>query len=188
MRLLKAVLCGIFCAAILIPATALPVSAQQAQNRILDWYQAKPASATKVLEIVEITVEGKPVVMGQPFAAGKEWFKTLVFRIRNISARSVKGVVISFNIPGLDKDGRKVIWDVPYSIQKVGVSSSGTDVWDYVSPGDEVRLTFTETLLKASLHKSLEGINGEVNQVYILPETTLMFKDGTRQRGGIVIR
>jgi hypothetical protein len=187
MLLLKAILRLNFCTAILLAIT-LSVSAQQSQNRILDWFKGKPTPETKVLEIVDITVEGQPIVMGQPFAAGKDWFKTLVFRVRNISAKPVKAVVISFNIPELDKAGRKVVWNIPYSIRKVGVSSSGTDVWDYVNPGDEVRLTFTDILLESSLHKSVDGIEGGVNQVNILPETILTFKDGSSKRGGILIR
>ncbi|MCA1558167.1 MAG: hypothetical protein LC731_06470 [Acidobacteria bacterium] len=189
MLLLKAVLLrGIFGAAVLLLVVPLSVSAQQSQTRIVELFRGKTASETKVLEIVDVKVEGKSILMGQPFVAGKGWFKTLVIRVRNISGKAVKRVVMSFNIPELDKDGRGNPWEVPYNIQKVGVSSSGTDVWDYVSPGDEVNLTFTQTLLKASLHKSVDSINGEVNRINILPEISLIFKDESYTRGGILVR
>src|SRR4051812_22059793 len=109
---LKSVSSGILCAAILMLSIPLYVSTQeqqQPQNRILNWFEGKPAPETKVLEIVEIKVEGKPVRLGETFSAGRDWFKTLVFRVKNISAKRVKTVVISFNVPELDKNESKVV-------------------------------------------------------------------------------
>ena len=189
MLLLKSVLVrAIFGTAILLLAAHLNVHAQESQNRMIELLTDKPAPETKVLEIVSIKAEEKPVSLGEPFPASKDWFKTLVIRVKNISGQPVKRVVLSFNIPAIDKGERKLMWDVPYDIQRVGTSSSGTDVWDYVGPGDEVNLKFTDKLLKSSLHKSVDALNEEIKRVYISPETGLTFKDGSYKRGGILIK
>jgi hypothetical protein len=187
--MLKAVILrAILGTAILLLASPPGVRAQESQNRIIELLADKPAPETKILEIVSIKVEAKPVRLGEPFPAGRSWFKTLVIRVRNISGQPIKRVSMSFNIPALDKGGRKMMWGVPYDIQRVGTSSSGTDVWDYVGPGDEVNLTFTDKLLKSSLHKWIDEADEEVTRVYIVPEIGVTFKDDSYKRGGILIK
>lgn len=188
---MKSVSGRIFRALVLLLAIPLCAFAQQEgqpRERVLDWYQGNQASETKVLEILEIRVEGKPVSMGKPFSAGKDWFKTLIFRVRNISDKPVKVAVISFNVPELDGDGGRRIYDIPYAIQRVGTSSSGTDIWDYVGPGDAVNLSFTRLLLKSSLHEVTGEINGGVQRVNIHPVAILTFRDGSSMRGGFLIK
>lgn len=174
----------IFCAVILLLMIPLSISSQPQGERVLDWYQGAPRPETKVLEIVEIKVEGKPISFGRPFHAGRDWFKSLVFRVRNISGKPVKMALISFNVPELDGDSGKRIYEVPYAIQRVGVSSSGADIWDWVGPGDEVNLTFTRLLLKSALHEAVEKFDGEVYRVHLHPVVMLTFKDGSSARGG----
>jgi hypothetical protein len=187
MLLSKSVSSGILCAAILLLSIPLYVSAQE-QKRVLALLEVKSAPETKLLEVVEIKVEGKPVRLGESFSAGKDWFKTLVFRVKNISAKPVKTVVISFNVPELDKNESKVVWNATYNIMRVGVSSAGTDVWEYVPPGGEVDLRFTERLLNSPLHKSLDEINAGVSEVKFLPQALVTFTDGTEERGGLLTR
>jgi hypothetical protein len=184
---LKSVSSGILCAGVLVLMIPLYVSAQeQRQNRILNWFEGKPVPETKVLEIVEIKVEGKPVRLGESFSSGRDWFKTLAFTVKNISAKPIKTVIISFNVPELDADGHKNIWDMRYQIMRVGVSSSGADVWEYVPPGGEIDLRFTEKLLNWPLHKSLDEINGGANEVRIVPLALVTFTDGSDACGGFL--
>lgn len=188
MLLLKSVPGRIFLVAVLLPAIPLYAFAPgQSQERVLDWYQGKPAPETKVLEIVEIKVEGKPVSLGEPFRAGKDWFKTLIIRVRNISDRPVEAAVISFNVSELEGERGRRIYDIAYAIQRVGVSSSGTDIWDYVPPGDVVNLAFTRRLLKSKLHEVTGEIEGGVRRVSLHPVVILTYRDGTSGRGGFLI-
>src|SRR5829696_1108226 len=41
------------------------------------------------LEIVGIRIAGRPVILGQPFAADSSWLKQMTLRVKNISGKPI---------------------------------------------------------------------------------------------------
>ena len=89
-------------------------AAAQGRGRVINWFRtddARQQALTKdsygktiptdltAVEIVAISVGGKPVTPGQPFAAGDDWMKDLRVRARNISPKPIARVGLSFHLP-----------------------------------------------------------------------------------------
>lgn len=176
----------IFCTAILILALPLFVSAQ-AQDRILDWYQGKSVPEVKVLEIIEIKVEGKTVAIGQPFMASKDWLKSLTFKVRSVSGKPIKVFNLGITIPEIKSNGRSIILGMPYGIGGMGVSQGGSDVSKPVRSGEEVDLVIPKLLLEyLQKHLAKHNVPGGVNHVSIYPEVILTYEDGSSECGGFL--
>lgn len=50
-------------------------------------------------EIEDITVEGKSILIGQPFSASDDWLNAITVRIKNISQQKFKMIQITLNLP-----------------------------------------------------------------------------------------
>jgi len=83
------------CAAVIALSMPFLVYGQQPE-RLVDWHPVRLGSKERVLEIVDIKVNGKSIQTGQPFAAGEDWLDTLTFRVRNVSGKTI--TVIGFGV------------------------------------------------------------------------------------------
>lgn len=69
-----------------------PAAAGQAKDRLIpfpDWASSFEKDDEVPLEIVEIKVAGRPVILGQPFAADGDWLKQMTLRVKNISDKPI---------------------------------------------------------------------------------------------------
>jgi hypothetical protein len=80
----------------------------QTRERLLDWRPPVVDLNSRLngqpiewepLQLLEITVGGRPITCGQPFVADVDWLKGLTFKIRNVSGKTIKFIRISFIVP-----------------------------------------------------------------------------------------
>lgn len=84
----------------------------QTQTRVIEWSKSpvgsnneNVASSLKLfrqiegVEIIEVVSNGKPVSIGEQFAAPDDWFKTLTFRVKNVSEEKLLSVQITLKAP-----------------------------------------------------------------------------------------
>ena len=88
-------LCALACAA---------AQARQTGTRVISPAPVEAGRQTPV-EVVSVSVGGKPVEPGRPFEAGDDWLLGLTFRVKNVSDRPGMFVDISLRIPA--EAGRK---------------------------------------------------------------------------------
>lgn len=94
--------------AILALAVLTSLGFGQQRERLLDWRPLAVRVDDRVngqptgwqpLQLLEITVDGRPITCGQPFVADVDWLKGLTFKIRNVSGKTIKFIRISFTVP-----------------------------------------------------------------------------------------
>ena len=103
------------------PATA------QTQTRLISWQPhtfgritraadgARLSPVAEALEIVGFTVEGEAITLGEPFAAGNEWLKSLRVRVRNISGQTLNRAQMYFVLPeSRTEEGRTISLTLKY--------------------------------------------------------------------------
>jgi hypothetical protein len=80
----------------------------QQRERLLDWRLLAVHVDNRVngqptewqpLQLLEITVDGRPITCGQPFMAEVDGLKGLTFKIRNVSGKTIKYIRITFTVP-----------------------------------------------------------------------------------------
>jgi hypothetical protein len=94
--------------AILALAALTNLGFGQQRERLLDWRPLPMPVDNRVngqptewepLQLLEITVDGRPITCGQPFVGDVDWLKSLTFKIRNVSGKNVKFIRIYFTVP-----------------------------------------------------------------------------------------
>ena len=71
----------------------------QVKDRLVpfpDWASSYDEDEEVPLELVEIKVAGRPVILGQPFASGGDWLKNMTLRVKNISNKPI----LAFGVGG----------------------------------------------------------------------------------------
>ncbi len=76
----------------------------QTQNRVIEWMKSPFGSDSgkiqaqmkqaDIIDIEDVSVGGKSITIGEPFAADVAWIKEVSFRVRNVSPQPVKSVQI----------------------------------------------------------------------------------------------
>ena len=92
---------------------SIPVAAQT-QNKLIVWGKERgrgmkaagtPGGQSNVLaqfddfEIEEILVEGKSIIIGQPFSASDDWLNDIKVRIKNVSRQKYQFIQITLGLP-----------------------------------------------------------------------------------------
>ena len=83
------------------------------------------------LEIKDISVAGKSITIGQPFAADDNWITSLTMRVKNISDQNFKSIQINMFLPEIMPGGPLVSF-----FYKSGDAGSGRSTM----PGDEFEM------------------------------------------------
>ena len=130
-----------FCLALIVLA-ATSVSSQTKQRTVF-WSEnqvnyanaigrdSQPMAQIEALEIIDVRVGDKPIMLGDAFAAGDDWLKSLTVRIKNVSNLTIKTVQMNLFLPELMPGG-------PMLHLCFGCGLIGTD--ETIAPGEEVDL------------------------------------------------
>jgi hypothetical protein len=116
----------------------------QSKNRTLQWAEiplsnrnmagapgTEVLAQVEVLEVKEISVAGKSITIGEPFAADDNWLTNLTFRLKNISNQTFSSIQIDLILPEIMPGGPLV--SLCYGCGGVGMGRS-------MMPGDEVEM------------------------------------------------
>lgn len=138
---MKAALAIKISAFVLLAATSV---FSQSKNRTLQWAEIpisnrNTASAAgtevleqiEILEIKEISVAGKSITIGQPFAADDNWVTSLTIRVKNVSDQSLSSIQIDVILPEIMPGGPLVSLYYGY-----GDAGNGRSIM----PGDEFEM------------------------------------------------
>src|SRR5258707_5104908 len=84
-------------------------ASSQSQNKVIEWMKNPFDNDTEqterqleqidIVEIEEISVDGKSITIGEPFTADFDWIKRIGFRVRNVSPQAVKSIQIHVYLP-----------------------------------------------------------------------------------------
>lgn len=182
-RVLESVLQRALCAAVITLSLPFLVYAQE-QDRFVDWHPVSIMLEEKVLEIVDVRVEGKSITIGQPFTANEDWLKTLTFRVRNVSDKVIKNFGFGVAFPEMAVNGISPGFSVTFN---VNTPESDSRAQKPLSPGDEIDLKLPEDQLKIMRRVSMNS-SGTLNlsRLNIAPGLAT-FADGSTV-GGILLR
>jgi hypothetical protein len=81
----------------------------QSQDKVIEWMKNPFGNETKavearsrqidIIEIEDVTVDGKSITLGNVFAADIDWIKRIGFRVRNVSPQPVSSIQIHLYLP-----------------------------------------------------------------------------------------
>lgn len=101
-----------------------------------------PSGLKNVLELVDIKVSGRSITIGQPFSAEEDWLRSLVFRMKNTSERSIVGARISFGLPETKNGDKSFGFSLEYG---KGLSTGiPSDEQKIIKPNEEFELKFND--------------------------------------------
>ncbi len=182
-KVLESILQRMMCAAIITISLPFLVSGQQ-QDKIVDWQPVHVMSEAKVLEIVDIKVDGKSITIGQPFTANEDWLDTLTFRVRNISGKTINLFGFGVAFPEINANGHTPMFSITYGANSPKRDSSARKP---LLPDEEVDLKLPEDQLEIMRRVSMNTSGtSNLSKVNILPGL-VTFEDGSRI-GGISLR
>src|ERR1044072_526549 len=162
----------------------------QSSNKVLEWskfpignYNATSAPDMELskqingIEIEEIRVDGKSIVIGEPFAADVDWLQHLTFLVKNVSSEQVMAIQIGLRLPEVNRS--------PQVVFIAGCKHDRNQ--PCVRPGDEVELRMPaggfyswgkDTVAK---EKDISSINKA-----IISEMIVMLPNGMHRMSGCV--
>jgi hypothetical protein len=175
-KVLEPIIQRMMYAAIITLSLAFLVSGQQ-QDRVVDWQPILIKSQAKVLELVDLKVEGKSITIGDFFTANEAWLNTLTFRVRNISGKTIEHLGFGVGFPEINANGRTPMFSITYygAESTNGVASERK----LFRPDEEVDLKLPEDQLEIMRQVSVK-LTGTSNlsKVNILPGL-VGFEDGS---------
>ena len=128
--------------AFVVAATASVFS--QNKNRTVQWAEipwsnrnlvgapgTEVLAQVEVLEVKDISVAGKSITIGEPFAADDNWITNITLRVKNISDQSFSTIQIDLILPEITDGGPLV--PLCYGCGGIGMGQS-------IGPGDEFEM------------------------------------------------
>jgi hypothetical protein len=181
-RMPESIFQRMLCAIIITLSIPFLVCAQQ-PDRIVDWHPVRLGSKERVLEIVDIKVDGKSITVGQPFAAGEDWLDTLTFRVRNVSGKTISVLGFGVGFPELGVSGPIPMFSISYGdYTKTNPAARKAFLAD-----EEVDLKLPKDQLEGMRDVSTKTIGtSHLSKLTILPGL-VTFEDGSGV-GGISLR
>jgi hypothetical protein len=140
----------------------LGTAAGQARQRIVDWalkdgareralavdsYGQTAHTDLTALEIVGISVAGKPVAPGRPFVADENWVGDLRVRVRNTSPKPIARASLSFDVPEAKYGGGTLAVGLHFGALGPCVHGGEPEV---AAPGEEFELSMTKSAYEHS--------------------------------------
>ncbi len=146
-----------------------------------------------LVELIDITINGKKITSGKPFVADENWMKELKIRIRNISGKPFIAVGVSFGlIEGLyEKLAPSASWAWGFGFNR-GKFSNPYDENRKISeivvlkPKEEMQLTFDD-LPDLYENSRLMQVAGKQSQIVFI-SATVEFKDGKQKDSDLFIK
>ena len=119
----------------------------QTPTKTVEW-QEKPLGSNnerwtdgsqlvKVMELVQIesVVVGKPVTIGEAFAADDDWLKNLVIRVRNVTGKPIASIQITLGLPQMDPGSPDVVYCYGCAPEEKAKGIAPTEVVELKMPG-----------------------------------------------------
>ena len=161
------------------------VSGQQ-REKIVDWHPFRVGSDAKVLEIVDVKVDGESITMGSPFTADEDWLDTLTFRVRNVSGKVIDNFAFGVAFPELaiNSDGPGA---PGFTIGYGGEFPRNAGRGKVVLPDEEVDLKLPAEEIKGMRRASERTLGTPNLNKVTIAAGLLTFQDGSRL-GGFSLR
>jgi hypothetical protein len=161
------------------PKSAAPEVELKAGERVVEAPPYKPDFDPDVLLITGVKVAGRPVALGQPFAAGDDWLRGLAVRFKNISTKPIIYVQLNLSFPEASYHGGGL-----GQMLRFGRNGSGDEciapAVKSLSPGEEAEITFTDGDLN-NFRSFAEKLNGSADFHRLrLGLASVKFEDCTR--------
>jgi hypothetical protein len=107
----------------LLVFTVMPVSSQT-QQKIIEWglspiatndeFAANPKLplSRKIhdIEIEDLAVNGKSILVAEPFDAADDWLNGITFRVKNISSQPIGSVQVTIVLPQMKNHGPDIVY------------------------------------------------------------------------------
>lgn len=136
----------------------------QTQSKIVEIYEKQFYNKLgEPIEVYDVRQGGKPINLASEFEGGEGWLKTLSFKVKNTSAKSITFIGNDFFFPETASAGQLMRFTRSY-----GQISGVTDKLDrkpiQIKPGESIEVSFSEKSyneLKVFLGQkhSIENIN-----------------------------
>jgi hypothetical protein len=94
----------------------------QTQNKVIEWSTSPIGSNHETarnlllsrqidgVEIEDMAVDGKSIIVGEPFAAGDDWLKTFTVRLKNISGQRLVSAQITLVLPEMGVESPDIVF------------------------------------------------------------------------------
>jgi hypothetical protein len=188
-RIVKFIFCLITCAYLMLSSTD---ALAQAQSRMMEWLSKdlgtknfiasglnQPFSPSHIsaLELIEITVDGQAVQIGQPFSANDNWIGKLTFKLKNISQKPILAVTLGLSLPQTQPEMGGYGFSFGYG-KELGATFQG-EKREAIQPDEVVELKFTEMQYNHFLDALAKpGLIAGCNKI-LVGNATVYFEDGT---------
>ena len=150
----------------------IPISNRNTVSAVVD---SQVLAQIESLEIKDISVAGKSITMGQPFAADDDWITSLTIRVKNISDQNFKSIQINMILPEIE-DGGPLI-PICYGCGRIGTGRA-------TMPGEEfeMKVAFPEWVTGQIKSKSNPSLitKAEIHDI------TVIQSDGKRLLSGCI--
>lgn len=162
----------VFCALLSI------VSFGQKDNKVVEWsaHYTSSASRFEALEIVNVKVLGKSITVGNSFAAGDEWLKNLIFRVRNISGKPLIDMKMQVAFPEIGTNSSVLALTLFNPKLHNNLLSGAHEI---VMPGEEIDLILTDAQYKELQKIIKKKENLSLTKLEITPTIVVKFQDGS---------
>jgi hypothetical protein len=158
---------------------AAPLGLSQTQNTVIEWpgklrfkNVGKSSHVVQIMddaEIEDVSVEGKSIIIGQPFGATDDWLKAVIVRIRNVSGHPFSTIQLNLSLPEIKGPDIPMCYGCAEAERRKGIM-----------PGEEVELRSLGgpiyEWVKGSLEKN--GIS-RISRAQI-SSTLVILRDGTQ--------
>lgn len=183
MNTTKNFLLRIVCISAICLLSALIAQAQQTETRTLKKEALSP-TATHVLEISNLKVNGAPISFDQPFQADDDWLKGLTFDVKNISGKVITHFNIGMHMHNLDNNQRA---GRPMILHGRDTGLPNIEATVHVADGEIVHATYDEK--QYSILKRMQPIIS-LSKITIAELTIdmVVFEDDTAWRHGDMMR
>jgi hypothetical protein len=157
----------------------VPLGLSQTRNTVIEWPSklrfknvGRSSHVVQIMddaEIEDVSVEGKSIIIGQPFGATDDWLKAVTVRIRNVSGHPFSTIQMNLSLPEIKGP------DIPMCYGcAVAEGTKG------IMPGEEVELKSLGGPIYEWVKSSLEknGIS-RISRAQI-SSTLVILPDGTQ--------
>jgi hypothetical protein len=171
---------------------ATPLATAQTQTRVILWQPhtygritkagegVRLSPAAEAVEIAGFTVGGSPVTLGEPFAAGDEWLKSLRVRLRNISGQTISMAQMTFVLPESRRgEGAMIGFTLRYSAAR-------SNSREPIRPGEEFELSLSGEDYEKLRARVAERKDAAIINRLFITVTSVRFADGTSWGSGCI--
>lgn len=131
----------------------------------------------KGVELVGITVEGKPVIIGEFFTAGDDWLKTLTVILKNVSGRPISSARMSFGRPEAKFKESSLGFSLAFGSLNAMTATANREP-KIIHPGEVFELKQDENLYNIGKAFMIEKTGVSNITKIIIGMTMIQFEDG----------